>query len=214
MTMLTSPEEYCTTLCCSETAFHNEEFCATCQFGLLVVVLDLDETLICADYMDIDKNTHVAVSVCGKFNELIIYKRTGLDHFLETVFSKYQVYIWTAAPKEYTKYVVGCILKPHQKLQRLLTRKDTIFHRERGFYFDSSSVTKIKPLKKIRKELSRVVMIDDTATVLLKNMTNGILRKPFNSPKLQYDDNQLMLVLGKLDILSRFRDVRSVLIRN
>jgi hypothetical protein len=72
-------------------------------------------------------------------------------------------------------------------------------------------VTKIKPLSKLAKEcsLARTIMIDDTKSCFSRNISNGLLIKPFDDPETQSEDCELLNMLDILDILSDLPDVRS-----
>jgi len=99
---------YCDTLCCAGICFGDHVKCATCRLGKLNVVLDLDETLIHAEhkYVNCDKETPFC-----QFENYNIFKRPHLDVFLQTVFTTYDVYIWTAAYKSYAKFILKHLLK-------------------------------------------------------------------------------------------------------
>jgi len=203
---------YCETLCCAGTISSLEEaqvLCATCLFGKLTVVLDLDETLVHAVH-------HIAlcrgcVPFCY-FENLKIYKRPYVDLFLDTVFERYDVYIWTAAHKSYARKVLAHLLKPKHIPIRVLTRNDTLHikNRERLMYScRADNVVKIKPLSKLNCRLSRTVMIDDTLSCFSRNLANGIQIKEFDDPEKQTDDCVLLNLLVELDRLSDSNDVRS-----
>ncbi len=198
---------YCNTLCCAGVCLlEDDEYCATCKFGKLNVVLDLDETLVHAQYKNIKCEN--IIPFC-QFDECDIYKRPHVDTFLDTVFTKYNVYIWTAACKSYANFVLENLLKPNQIPVRVLTRHDVMYRREQiGLYYSSEDTIKIKALGKLKCNLARTVLIDDTKSCFLLDRQNGIQIREFNNPELQLDDNELITMLHKLDGLSDIDDVR------
>ncbi len=146
------------------------------------------------------------------FDELKVYKRPHVDLFLETVFAKYNVYIWTAACASYAKVVLASLLKPSQVPLRLLTRRDTLHIKPRDRLMYScreDSPIKIKPLSKLVCNLARTVMVDDTKSSFSRNATNGILIAPFEDPDEQRDDRALLCLLDVLEVLADLEDVRN-----
>ncbi len=198
---------YCETLCCVGICFLKEDKkCATCEFGKLNIVLDLDETLVHAQHISI-KCEHLA-PFC-QFEDYNIYKRPHVDIFLDAVFEKYNVYIWTAACKSYANVILKHLLQTTQIPVRVLTRKQTMFRKElTGLYYSRQDAIKIKPLGKLKCNLARTILIDDTKSCFLLDALNGIQITEFNNPQMQFNDNELMLILQKLEEIADLRDVR------
>ncbi len=207
---------FCETLECSgriEVTDHEQTQqirCASCLFGKLNVVLDLDETLVCAQHKMFQCETNV--EPFAMFENYQIYKRPYVDLFLETVFKCYNVYIFTAAQKSYADYVLKCLLKSEtQKPIRVLTSRDVWRMKRRDGLMSSygDDRIKIKPLKKLHINFQRTVMLDDTASCFSHNVRNGILVKEFDNPKLQQDDTELLMLLKILQDLADCNDVRN-----
>lgn len=199
---------YCETLCCAGICQPEEDdiYCATCICGKLNLVLDLDETLVTAQNK-ILKFDNVLPFCC--FDDYDIYKRPHVDVFLDIVFKKYNVYIWTAACKSYADFVLKNLLTPNQIPVRVLTRRDTMFRKTAcGLYWSREDAIKIKPLGKLKCNLARTVLVDDTASCFLLDRPNGIQIPQFNDPATQLEDTELMDILQKLDQFSDFKDVR------
>jgi len=204
---------YCETLCCAGVVFADKErLCATCKYGKLNVVLDLDETLVHTVHKSVSYPIHEPFM---KFEDFNIYKRPHVDHFLEVVFKRYNVFVWTAAYKSYANEVLAKLFDADtQKPICVLTRNDTVKVKlaERCMYTCYPvEVTKIKPLSKLATKcaLARTIMIDDTKSCFSRNRSNGLLIKPFDDPETQSEDCELLNMLDILDILSDLQDVRN-----
>jgi TFIIF-interacting CTD phosphatase-like protein len=199
--------EYCKTLECSDEVEHAADiFCASCIYGKLNVVVDLDETLISCSFAKYD-NLQVLLEM---ENEMFVYPRPHVDEFLRVIFAKYNVYIWTAAAKDYAMKVLEALLGFLYIPVRILTRNDTVeIVSCPASFFDLPRVQKIKPLKKIGCGMSRTLMIDDREHSFSDNPSNGILVKPFNHPLDQQNDTELLRVLAVLEQRARFEDARN-----
>lgn len=91
------------------------------------LILDLDATLICSKTskkFDFKKNNNMSKASKFKFHDMdgyyVVFERPGLQEFLDYVFKKFNVSIWTAASKDYGLYIIDNIIldknKPHRKL--------------------------------------------------------------------------------------------------
>ncbi len=194
---------YCDTDICAEDALPDSQLCANCMYGKLTVVLDLDETLVYTNQRSIPFKTSPFCS----YNRYLIYKRPYLATFLQKLFEHYDVCIWTAATEKYANFVIGQILKVDQVPFRILTRKDTVLKQKPNYYY-WDNFDKIKPLSRIREDLSRIVMVDDNSSSFQENSANGILIEAFTNPDEQQFDIELHRVLEQLKLLSLLKDVR------
>jgi hypothetical protein len=87
-----------------------------------LTVVDLDETLISCSFAKYD-NLQVLLEM---ENEMFVYPRPHVDEFLRVIFAKYNVYIWTAAAKDYAMKVLEALLGFLYIPVRILTRNDTV----------------------------------------------------------------------------------------
>lgn len=71
----------------------------------MLILLDIDNTLVSTTYVWKDKCPDFTFRLCG--NVYYIYLRPGLYTFLKYLFSNYDVGVWTAASRDYA----SCILK-------------------------------------------------------------------------------------------------------
>jgi TFIIF-interacting CTD phosphatase-like protein len=89
------------------------------------IILDLDQTIISAEPVgDVDMRTHKKKA--DKFtnynmdNYFYVFERPYLQPFLDEIFKKYKVSVFTAASKDYCLFIVDKIIlqdKPNRKLQ-------------------------------------------------------------------------------------------------
>ena len=77
-----------------------------------LVILDLDETLICA--VERKENRDIPLPegcesyrMRKRFGPYWIYPRPGLQEFLSKLFKKYRVAVWTAAGSSYAMFVIN-----------------------------------------------------------------------------------------------------------
>lgn len=162
--------------------------------GKLTVVLDLDETLVHSvfehDPLAIEK-----METSGLAN-FWTQKRPYLDDFLSEASKKYELIVYTAGSEDYAKVVLN-FLDPHQSIFRY-----TLF---RQHCFQLSPSQFVKDLRILNRDLSRVVLVDDSLHSFWFQCENGVPIVPF------YNDgsDQALLVLESfLDFLNGQRDVR------
>jgi TFIIF-interacting CTD phosphatase-like protein len=169
----------------------------------LAVVLDLDDTLI--------RTTHDILEFASPFDftndtaSLFTYKRPHLDTFLNFVFRCFDVYIWTAGCPSYAQYILENILDPLKHLPvRVLTSLNTVFKLQ-GCYGD---VANTKPLSIITNDLSRIVIIDDKPDSFCCNFDNGYQIVGYQNPDAQFNDDELLKCIVKLESCATAKDVR------
>jgi|GEM_PF-659719 len=120
----------------------------------LLVILDLDETLIHATLTP-SRSPDFRVLDYG------VLMRPGLGAFLEELFTRYEVALWTASTKEYANAVLPHLCDPQRFLfvwsrERCVNRR--IVELDEWVY--------VKDLKKVKRStgrsLDRVVLVDDS----------------------------------------------------
>ncbi len=174
----------------------------------MLLILDLDETLIHATEQDL--GIPFAYQV-GKYK---VYLRSCLHEFLETCHQHFELAIWSSATEDYIGEIVQNTLPAHVKFSFIWGRNrctPIISPRvdEYGYYnMDISSyyeyAKKLHKLKRKGYSLDQILMVDDTPAKLVYNYGNAIYIKPFTGlptdqelPKLaQY----LLTLQGVLDV--------------
>jgi hypothetical protein len=198
--------EYCETECCAEYACDAKLYCPKCLYGKLLVVLDLDQTLIVARNLE-DNRFQTNYDFNINQQNWVAYKRPHLDEFLEYVFTNCEVCIWTAGSKPYAECVLKHILKPNQVPRRVLSVDDTT-RQFKGFW---ESPVHGKPLNKLLDLgilSSRMLILDDHTTSFAQNPRNGMHVLAFKNPDLQANDCMLLRIRDLLQVLSLQPDVR------
>ena len=148
------------------------------------LVLDLDETLV--HYIDSQNQ--------GKF-----LKRPYLDEFLMDMAQGFEVVVFTAAVKDYADWILDDIDK-NRLISHRLYRNHTI---PAGNYF-------IKDLKRLGRDLAKVMIVDNVAENFQLQSENGIFIKSW------YEDpnDDALLELGKFFkgfLSTGIKDVREFL---
>ena len=122
--------------------------------------------------------------------------RPYLKAFLESLSSKYELIIFTAAASLYAKAVVK-IIDPESKYFRYVLTRDNCLRTKNGFF--------IKDLRILDRDLSSVVIIDDHVHSFGFQLDNGI---PIFEFKGNTDDDELIYVGKYLHRLAEISDVR------
>ncbi|CAN4087489.1 unnamed protein product [Withania somnifera] len=186
----------------------------------LTVVLDLDETLICAyETSSLPAIMCTQATEAGlkwfelecvssekeydgkpKINYVTVFERPGLHEFLKQLSKFANLVLFTAGLEGYARPVVDKI-----DLENLFSRR---------LYRPSTISTEfrehVKDLSCISEDLCRIVIVDNNPFSFLLQPLNGIPCIPF-SPGQPHDNQLLEVILPLLKHLSEQKDVRPVL---
>lgn len=165
------------------------------------IVLDLDNTIISSltkeeyDKRKIDHNLKFT-SICNDLYYTL--PRPYLEDFLNYIFTRFHVSVWTAASKDYAKEIIEKFVLRRKKNRKL-----------RGFLYDihcKESMNEINP--KTMKDLrylyisknkmfneNNTVIIDDLKEVLNNNKKNSIDSEYFDSSKKTAPNDTFLLKL-------------------
>ncbi|KAJ4850032.1 hypothetical protein Tsubulata_040848 [Turnera subulata] len=183
----------------------------------LTVVLDLDETLVCAyessslpgiirtkaveaglkcfdlECVSPDKDSEGK----PKVNYVTVFERPGLREFLKKIHEFSDLVLFTAGVEGYARPLVDRI-DTENRFSRRLYRPSTVSteHREH-----------VKDLSCLSKDLCRIVIVDNNPFSFLLQPLNGIPCVPFSAGQ-PHDDHLLDVVLPLLKHLSTQKDVR------
>lgn len=167
----------------------------------LLVVLDLDETLVFAT------KTPETVGRTPDFHAgpYSVFKRPGLDRFVAELSQRCSLAVWTASSGSYASRVVSETMH-HVPLEFVWAsdRCTRRFDPESGEYYT------LKKLSKVRKRgypLDRVVHVDNLASCFRQNYGNGIRVRDYLGAE---HDEELERLLPMLDHLAGLSDVRPV----
>ncbi len=166
------------------------------------IILDLDETLIHADFDNNYKDHDTNVSF--KFNDeevlVPIFIRPGLIEFLEKISKQFEIFVFTASVKEYADSVLNHI------------DPDNKFFTQR-FYRDNCICVKNKVyIKDLRifsdRKLENLIIVDNSIYSFTNQISNGVLINSFYNDK---NDKELGNVAKYLEgHLLNSSDVRNV----
>lgn len=186
----------------------------------LTVVLDLDETLICAyetssmppaiRSLATEAGLHWFELECissekgcdgkPKINYVTVFERPGLHQFLKQLSEFADLVLFTAGLEGYARPLVDKIDAENRFIHRLYRPSTT-----RTEYREH-----VKDLFVISKDVCRIVLVDNNPFSFLLQPLNGIPCVPF-SPGHPHDKQLMDVILPLLKDLSLEKDVRPVL---
>lgn len=175
------------------------------------IILDLDSTLIHAVEPDNlpsnwEKNTRGLVRV-NMDDVYTVFERPYLQEFLDYIFSRYNVSVWTAASKDYALFIIkNIVLKdPNRKL-------DFIFYNYHCKYSDKHHKCSkdLSLIPKIFKDYSpqHTIIIDDYDDVY-KDQFNAIPAIPFDINNSNVSKDTFLLNL--MNDLKSSNNIHSIL---
>lgn len=165
-----------------------------------LLILDLDETLI------FSSEQRLSAPEDFRAWDFFVYKRPGLEAFLEFVSEHFKLAVWTSSSADYADAVLRQIFADVERLQFVWTRERCTWriHPElRTGYW-------IKDLKKVRRRgycLNEVLMIDDTLSKLERNYGNHIEVSPFEGDPSDCELKRLQAYLARLKDVANVRSV-------
>jgi len=166
----------------------------------LLVILDIDETLIYASETQLEGKPDFTVG------QYLVYRRPGGLEFFRTLLGSYRVAFWTSASASYASTVVGHIAPREAELEFVWTESKCtkrLDHESREYYL-------IKDLRRVRRagyDLKRTVIVDDTPKTAERNYGNLIRVTPFRG---HAGDTELQKLMEYLHWLNTQPNVRRV----
>jgi CTD small phosphatase-like protein 2 len=165
------------------------------------LILDLDETLIHADFKGCYQGHDHFITFIHEKEEITvpIFLRPGLFDFLEKASQNFDILIFTASHRVYADAVLN-FLDP-----------DGMIFKNR-FYRDScinvGSKAFIKDLRIFNRKLEDMILVDNSIYSFANQIDNGVLINSFYNDK---EDRELTNVLNYLeDYLKEVEDVRLI----
>ncbi|XP_020574440.1 carboxy-terminal domain RNA polymerase II polypeptide A small phosphatase 1-like [Phalaenopsis equestris] len=192
----------------------------TAAVGKLMVVLDLDETLVCAyessSLPSFVRNQAIEAGLrcfeleCmsgekgfegePKVNHVTVFERPGLQEFLQQISEFADLVLFTAGLEGYARPLVDKIDVDNRFSHRLY-RPATV---------STEFQEHVKDISHISKDMCRTVIVDNNPFSFLLQPLNGIPCVPFSAGQ-PYDEQLLGVILPLLKRLSLQKDVRPVL---
>lgn len=186
----------------------------------LTVVLDLDETLVCAyETSTLPAIVRTQATEAGlkwfeiecvssdkesdgkpKISYVTVFERPGLHEFLKRICEFADLVLFTAGLEGYARPLVDRI-DVENRFKLRLYRPSTVTTENRDH---------VKDLSCISKDLCRIVIVDNNPFSFLLQPLNGVPCIPFSAGQ-PYDDQLLEVLLPLLKQLAVQKDVRPVL---
>lgn len=164
-----------------------------------LLVLDLDETLI--HTVSTNERLPRAPDNVFYFNaqerSYPVYKRPGVQKFLMSVASQFEVAVWTAGTRDYAEPILNW-LDPYGFITTRIYR-DSCTEMEQDGY--------VKDLSKLNRSLSEVVIVDNNPYSFQCQPDNGIQCLDFYFDQC---DTELQRIRQFLHIIKDVRDTRTV----
>lgn len=171
----------------------------------MLVVLDLDQTLIYSTSSTLDREPDFA----DAYNT---YWRPGVHEFLTACLQEFEVGIWTASTRDYAEPILQAL--------GFLDRFSFVWCRERcavcmtrtydPWAMSSGTYELLKPLQKLTRrgyDKRRVVFVDDSPDVLRRSYGNLVWVRPYLGDT---EDQELALLLPYLRDLQQHDNIRTI----
>jgi carboxy-terminal domain RNA polymerase II polypeptide A small phosphatase len=165
-----------------------------------LLIFDLDETLIYATDGGVDRMPDFRAF------DYLVYKRPGVDEFVEKCLEWFEVGIWTSSGDLYAQAVVDKLFGGASRLALVWSS----LRCSRRYDRQGEGLVAYKDVKKLVRRgyhRERIIMVDDSPEKLGRNHGNGVIVKPYDGDA---DDNELHLLLEYLEILGAASNVRVV----
>jgi len=166
-----------------------------------LLILDLDETLVYATEKKLERDPDFLS------HDYFVYKRPGLDKFLENCLNSFDVGIWTASGEIYAADVLKNIFGDINKLKVMLTNE----HCVRRYNHDEGCHYNIKDLKKVVKKtdhpLEQIIIVDDSKEKVERNYGNAIIVKEYNG---ELEDDELPMLIQYLYKIGNVESIRGI----
>ena len=175
----------------------------------ILLVLDLDETLIRASEVPLERAADFAVYGYH------VYRRPFLAEFLTACARHFELAVWSSASDAYVEAVVERIFPDPSALHFVWGRSRATLRRSigdvDGYMLDPwDHQHYLKPLAKVKKagwRLERVLIVDDTPAKCVRNYGNAVYARPWEG---EPDDVELKLLAHYLAGLRDVANVRTI----
>lgn len=169
-----------------------------------LIVLDIDETLVYSTGQtdrlpEATPDFHIEES-------RPVYKRPGLDEFLQFCLDRFKVAVWSQSTIDYVNQIVDSLFTDRTQLKFVWGFDRCTFVTNpamRQYYW-------VKDLRKVRRRgfrLQNVVAIDDSARKYERSYSNVIRVRKFKGDRT---DDELFWLMRYLEIIEGVENVRNV----
>ena len=176
--------------------------------GKKLIIFDLDETLIHATKEKLN------IPEDFRYQAFYIYKRPGLDQFLEACSELYPIALWSSADDEYVEAIARLLQSEKQYFEFVWARSACWMKVIRTEDPETGLKRKkhqfIKPLEKIRIkgwQMRNLLIIDDSLYKVTDNPQNYIVIKAFEGDAKDGELGRLLKYLKQAINYEDFRDL-------
>lgn len=164
----------------------------------MTIAIDLDETLIyCTKKRIYSYQKEVDVLINGKYISLYVCKRPYVDQFFSSLHPLYEIIIFTTSIKSYADTMLNII-----DIEHFIDKK---FYREDCY--ELHQYYYIKNLVNIKKEISKIILIDDSDATSYSYPCNFFPIKKWNG---NLNDTELLDMIPFFLNLKKVDDIRSI----
>ena len=160
------------------------------------LLLDLDETLAHSSFIPFEFNDAIIkIEFESILYNIYVLIRPGAVEFIKKVAKLFEVVLFTASIPQYALQVID-IIDTNKNIKYKLTRQHCTFLN--GIY--------IKELKKLDRDLSDIIILDNSPLAYSFDNDNGLPIKAWYEDR---NDNELDKIYTILEFLSKVKDVRN-----
>lgn len=166
----------------------------------ILIILDLDETLIHATEKKLNKKEDFKI-----FN-YFVYNRPHLVFFLQELSKHFKMGIWSSGSDDYVQKIINKITPKDIQFEIVWGRSRCSIKRD----FESQDYCYEKRLDKLKRKgfkLEKILLIDDSPEKAKKNYGNAIYIKEFIDDNR---DNELLKLLKYLISLKNVENIRII----
>eukprot|EP01067_Filipodium_phascolosomae_P000993 Filipodium_phascolosomae@DN1689_c0_g1_i1.p1 len=166
--------------------------------GKRTLVLDLDETLVHSSFRPVaDASIIVTVEIEGKYHDIFVLKRPGVDIFLKEASRWYEIVIFTASLAKYADPLMDQLDPDNICAYRLFRESCTQWN---GSY--------VKDLSRMGRHLDDIIILDNSPLSYVWQPDNAI---PIRSWFDDFEDRELYDLIPILQALAMCSDIPQVL---
>ncbi len=165
-----------------------------------LLVLDIDETLIHSTLERLDREPDFIV------DPYFVYKRPGVDHFLESCLDWFEVGIWTSATRYYAEEIIKNLIGDISRISFLWCRERCT----RRFDYSTREEYYLKDIKKLKRRgynIEKIIIIEDSRQAVQRNYGNAIIVQEYRG---EANDDELVKLLLYLEKLGTAENVRTI----